>query len=92
MWWAGGTQTMTSKKTYEAVAKKFSLSKPYVPQGDDADALTKNEFTARVHKHAQWSNDVVVIADVFSVDNPRFDRMRFYRACGVALGAHLEIK
>ena len=83
---------MTSKKTYKAVATKLSLSKPYIPEGGDADALTRNELTARVHKHAQWSNDVVVIADVFSADNPRFDRMRFYRACGVAMLGAQEAK
>jgi hypothetical protein len=74
---------MTSKKTYEAVASKLHMNKPNVPMGDDAAALTTNELTARVHKHSQWSNDVVVIADVFSADNPRFNRTRFYRACGV---------
>jgi hypothetical protein len=78
---------MVTKRTFNAVAEKFRLSKPYVPQGADADALTLQEQRARVAKLQQWTNDVVVIADAFSADNPRFDRRRFYAACGVDGGA-----
>lgn len=74
---------MVTKRTFAAIAEKLRLSKPHVPQGADAEALTTREYRARCAKSAQWSNDVVVIADVFSAENPRFDRMRFYRACGV---------
>ncbi len=74
---------MVTKRTFAAIAEKFRLSKPYVPEGADADALTAQECRARCAKAAQWSNDVVVVADAFAAENPRFDRIRFYRACGV---------
>jgi len=32
--------------------------------------------------HLQWRGDVLTIADVLAKDNPRFDRERFYAACG----------
>jgi hypothetical protein len=31
---------------------------------------------------SQWSRDVAAVADVFAADNGRFQRERFYRACG----------
>jgi hypothetical protein len=30
-----------------------------------------------------WSRIVTAIADVLAADNPRFDRARFYKACGM---------
>jgi hypothetical protein len=74
---------MVTKRTFAAIAEKFRLSKPYVPEGADADALTTQEYRARCAKAVQWNNDVVVIADAFATENPRFDRRRFYLACGV---------
>lgn len=33
---------------------------------------------------AQWSEDCEAVADALANDNPRFDRDRFLKACGVA--------
>lgn len=31
----------------------------------------------------QWTQDVAAIAYLLAADNPRFDRARFYKACGM---------
>lgn len=72
-----------SRKHFEQIAAQFAKTKPNVPRGADADALTLKELQARVERFHQWDIDVVSIADVLSASNPRFDRPRFYRACGV---------
>jgi len=73
---------MTSKRTFEAVAAQFYKSRPWshgVPEFNDKD-IKAAEYHA---KCVQFENDVVGIADVFTADNPGFDRIRFYRACGL---------
>jgi hypothetical protein len=60
---------MTTKKTFEAVAAALAES--------------RDAFNGSDGMLVQWNEDVRVIADVFAADNPRFDRARFYRACGV---------
>ena len=72
-----------SRKHFFALAEKFRLSKPLVPIGADADALTTQEYRARCAKLVQWQNDVVIVADVCAEMNFRFNRTRFYAACGV---------
>lgn len=33
--------------------------------------------------YGQWTRDVECVANVCARSNPRFDRLRFYKACGV---------
>jgi hypothetical protein len=61
-----------SRKHYRAMAEALRFERRYI------EAMT-GDASARV---AQWSRDVRAIADVFAADNGRFDRDRFYRACG----------
>lgn len=41
---------------------------------------------ASKESHKQWVVDVRAICDVLSMNNPRFDRQRFYAACGMEGG------
>jgi hypothetical protein len=77
---------MTTKKTFEAIAE--ALRPRCATCGRFVRELSGNTIGCAVHgiveidapSHAQI---VEGIADVFAADNPRFDRARFYRACGV---------
>lgn len=68
---------MVSQKTFQAVAAKMARSKPL------PFALNGSTAQYRSGALAQWTNDVVVIADVFAEANPKFNRVRFYAACGI---------
>jgi hypothetical protein len=58
-----------TKKDFEAIAAALKREKP----GANWDA----------NKHVQWNLDVRAFANVCAASNPRFDRTRFYRACGM---------
>jgi hypothetical protein len=60
-----------SRKHYEAAAKSLRFARPVGETPTDSKYLQ------------QWTRDVIAIADVFGADNGRFDRGRFYRACGL---------
>ena len=63
---------MATKKTFEAIAARlFHEARPWV-----GNATYETEWR-------QYERDVCAIADVLASTNPRFDRARFYRACGV---------
>ncbi len=50
-----------------------------------AEALKKARPTPSDYNsaHVQFRADVTLIADALANDNPRFDRERFLKACGV---------
>jgi len=74
---------MLSKKHFDQLAAQFAKTQPNIGSPDVVDALTAQEYRVRVERHRQWDIDVVAVADVLSASSPRFDRARFYRACGV---------
>ena len=46
-------------------------------------ARSKDAFRGSDGMRVQWQEDVSVIADALADDNPKFDRARFLKACGV---------
>lgn len=73
-----------SRKNYEAVAKVVSkISRDFslvAGEGDSTDENLKGYDRGAVDA----LTDVrVALADYFASDNPRFDRERFLKACGV---------
>ena len=77
---------MVTKKTFEAIAE--ALRPRCCVCGRNVRELSGGTIGCAVHgireteapSHAQV---VEGVADVFASTNPRFDRARFYRACGV---------
>lgn len=65
---------MMTRRDFTAIAAALADSRP---PGDNSKAYWLL---------GQWSADVHGIADVLAADNPRFDRARFYRACGLQEG------
>jgi hypothetical protein len=64
----------TSRKDYYAAAAALAkVAPPTAPVG--AERIPEDRAT--------WLRCVDAIADVFEADNERFDRERFYVACGV---------
>lgn len=53
-------------KDYVAIARVFENTKP----------------TNDANQTVQWFADTEAIANVFAAENTRFDRKRFFRACG----------
>ena len=66
---------MLTKKDFKAVAR---IIKNYLPIGH----ITASEVSANTIRE---KNKVVVkkLADYFATQNPRFDRERFFIACGL---------
>ena len=62
-----------SKKNYEAVAAVLAGSKRTGPELDGWD----------LGYEAHRINIADDLADYFAADNPRFDRARFLKACGL---------
>lgn len=60
-----------SRKDYQSIAAALCETQPAVVDGDRCNDALRN----------QWQATVSAIADVFAADNPRFDRVRFLRAC-----------
>lgn len=56
-----------TRKDYKAIAAGFASNEP--PAGSTLRRL-------------QWLEDINEVARVFAADNPRFDRARFFKACG----------
>lgn len=74
-----------TKKYYEMIAGALWRSKPLAILNPKIDAVRQSVYDMCVHN----------IADVCAADNPKFDRARFLKACGVAMGAddsHAERK
>lgn len=57
-----------SRKDYELIASAFKTARPDMSRNDDS--------------RTQWARGLHVLADGLARDNPRFDRSRFYAACG----------
>lgn len=64
-----------TKKHFEAIAKIISEHGP-VPGADDFG----NQCYERARRAITWD-----LADYFHQANPRFDRLRFLRACNVGV-------
>ena len=62
-----------TRKDFIAIANALRESRP---------TLDRSVKDARGF-YAQHLNDCILICDVLSHDNPRFDRARFLKACGV---------
>lgn len=63
-----------TKKDYERIAKALAAAKPH-PYGQPGDF-----HDGRQGQHEQV---VTILAEELALDNPRFDRSRFYAACGI---------
>lgn len=63
-----------SRKQYQAMAEALKSERQYIDSTDGT----------RSPRLSQWSRDVQAVADVFASDNGRFDRQRFYAACGLS--------
>lgn len=68
-----GIETMT-KKDYEAIARTVRGSL-------EAISATELPHTASVREAIKHT--AVDLSRIFAADNPRFDRARFLKACGV---------
>lgn len=66
-----------TRKDCELIAYAAKLAKP----GESERALATPERWEAYCQ--QWADTVDCIADALAGDNPRFDRDRFLRACGV---------
>lgn len=75
-----------TKKHFQAIADALNGTKPYVPQGEDARALTHDELSRRLGALRQWKEDVQAVRRVLAASNPRFDSGRFLEACGYVPG------
>jgi len=62
-----------SKKDYIKFAKVLSGLKPV-----KTDTESVRCYGLRV---SQWDKLVERIAEIFEADNPRFDKIKFYKAC-----------
>jgi hypothetical protein len=63
-----------TKKDYIKFAAVLADQKP------DAADLQSDAYQAQ---RDQWMQTTEAIADIFASENGRFDRERFYRACGL---------
>lgn len=69
---------MFAKRHYEAIAEVLYRIRPAIHSG-----LTTTERIRLDGAYVNWENVLVVLADDFAKDNPRFNRIKFYAACGV---------
>jgi hypothetical protein len=73
----GVTMAQMTKKNFEALAEALRERCPnYVVGDDDASLSTR-------HQRVGWFQAVSAVTSVCEANNPRFDRERFYRACGI---------
>ena len=70
-----------TKKDYQRIANEFRFSlKPTCPQDYQHDARTVGFYDGRQAALMECANN---LAQELGRDNPRFDRARFLRACGI---------
>jgi len=62
---------MMSSKNYQAIARELANCKPLKALDSYGDRVL------------QFYYCVGAVADAMARDNPRFDRNRFYQACGI---------
>ena len=65
-----------TRKDYVAIARAFALTNDYIRLNGKADAAEAEKL-----KGATFS--AMNVADSLAMVNPRFDRARFLKACGV---------
>lgn len=63
------------KSMLETLAARYENLRPT----EDLDAADGDSYTP----YQVWHAMVVNTADVLAMGNPRFDRQRFYKACGL---------
>ncbi len=78
---------MMSRKNYVAMAAALKAARPRAKcfEGCKVHAPTPAEL-------ATWHTCVMAAADVFALDNPRFDRERFAAACGYDMQGEQGVK
>lgn len=64
-----------TKKHYEVIAYRLNETRPYA--------------TAEEMVKYRWAKDVIAVANALAEFNPRFNRNKFYEACG-GIDAYLE--
>lgn len=68
-----------TRKQFQALADALAHSRPTVPAVFQYGSAS---YWASRAKYVQWGEDIERVADVLALQNERFDRERFYRACG----------
>ena len=68
-----------TRKDYVAIAKAFSNERLAWPKRSQPGEMAVGDEFAQ----AALTSTAARIASVFEADNPRFDRSRFLKACGV---------
>lgn len=66
-----------TQKDYVQLAAAFKVTRP-----DMMYALGERGHDERAAQMTQWQADMEMVADVLAADNPRFNRVTFYNACG----------
>lgn len=66
-----------TRKHFEALARSLKFAHPSVTRPADAP-----DSTYRKIAEAAWRESVAAVADACKISNPRFDREKFYEACG----------
>lgn len=67
-----------TRRDFELIANALKAAKPTAhPEGTEAAEI------ATLAENVAWRNVALSFADHLSATNPRFDRERFLRACGV---------
>lgn len=78
-----------TRKNYEKIAvalRGTQPSNPGEPRKYTATLILSGDLVQSIWRTKQWQDDVKSIADVLAVNNTRFDRDRFYAACGMETG------
>lgn len=65
-----------AQRHYEAIAEVLNRTSPYGP--DWPESMTMSIMT-----RSMWRSVVYALANDFAKDSPRFNRTKFYTACGV---------
>lgn len=68
-----------TKKDYVRIAQVFHVTRCYV----DVPGRVTGKPTCQETDAATWEALAYEMADMLATDNPRFDRARFLKACGV---------
>lgn len=69
-----------SKKDYVQFAAMLKLENDYIESTAIIAPPPVSEYQARADAVRRYASK---IAEIFANDNPRFDRTRFYKACGL---------
>ncbi len=75
---------MLTKKYYEMIAKVIRADAAHARDDGTLETNYKDMPAWMRGAYDQWNTLVLNLADAFADDNPKFDRARFLKACGVA--------